>query len=100
MARLAKYLDTSTVDVPPAYFDDVMTDAALAEVMDRVDERASAQADAHVNARSARHAELELVGVRYPALPEHDHRSAQRQAAAHGAAVGAAGPGAHFGPPP
>jgi hypothetical protein len=92
MARLAKYLDTSTVDVRLAHFDDFMTDAALAEVTDRVDERASAQADAHVNARSVRRVELELFGVRHPPFPEHDHRSAQRQAVPLGAGVGAAGP--------
>ncbi len=42
-------VDISTVDVPLAYFDDFMTDAALAEIMDRVDERARTKAHTDAN---------------------------------------------------
>ena len=85
-------VDISTVDVPLAYFDDFAHDAALAEIIERVDERARA-ADGHGRtADGGRSASvLDLVGVPYPDYPEHDLRSAQRQAAALGAAVGAAG---------
>ena len=84
-------VDISTVDVPLAYFDDFMTDAALAEVMDRVDERAQTKDDADDTVRGAGPPVLDVVGVPYPIYPDHDLRAAQRQAAALGAAVGAAG---------
>ncbi len=85
-------VDISTVDVPLAYFDDFMTDAALAEVVDRVDERARTKDDADgVGDASTRTPVLDVVGVPYPTYPDHDLRSAQRVAAALGAAVGAAG---------
>lgn len=85
-------LDVSTVDVPLAFFDDFMTDAALAEMVDRVDERARTKDDAdQLGEHSSRPTVLDLVGVPYPTYPEHDLRSAQRVAAALGAAVGAAG---------
>lgn len=82
-------LEASTVDVPLAYFDDFMTDAALGEVMDRVDERSTVEAQSSDDVAGP--VVLDIVGVAYPAFPEHDHRSAQRQAVALGAAVGAAG---------
>lgn len=85
-------VDISTVDVPLAYFDDFMTDAALAEVVDRVDERARIKDEAdETGDASTRPPVLDLVGVPYPIYPEHDLRSAQRVAVALGAAVGAAG---------
>ncbi len=83
-------IDISTVDVPLAYFDDFMTDASLGEVVERVDERARTKDDDLGDAAS-RPAVLDLVGVPYPVYPPHDLRAAQRQAAALGAAVGAAG---------
>jgi len=84
-------IDISNVDVPLAYFDDFLTDAALAEVVDRVDERAHIH-DLEVYGEEAiRSVVLDLVGVPYPAYPDHDLRSAKRQGAALGAAVGAAG---------
>ena len=47
-------VDISTVDVPLAYFEDFMTDAALAEVIDRVDERAQAEHDGRAGRRFIR----------------------------------------------
>ncbi len=84
-------VDISTADVPLAYFDDFLTDAALAEAMDRADERAQMKDDADDTVRGAGPPVLDVVGVPYPVYPEHDLRAAQRQAAALGAAVGAAG---------
>ena len=84
-------VDISTVDVPLAYFDDFMNDAALAEVMDRVDERTQGKEVEDETVNVARPPVLDLVGVPYPVYPEHDLRAAQRQVAALGAAVGAAG---------
>lgn len=75
-------VDLSSTDVPQAHYDDFMTDAALGEVIDRVNQRVSEQGDP---------LHLDLVGDPYPAFPVHDHRSAQRQAVALGAAIGAAG---------
>ena len=61
-------------------------------MLDRVDERARTKDDADgVGDRSTRPPVLDLVGVPYPVYPDHDLRSAQRVAAALGAAVGAAG---------
>jgi hypothetical protein len=82
-------LDASSIDIPLAHFDDFMTDTTLGEVMDRVDEGATAKAD--IDAAIAEPVVLDIVGVAYPVFPEHDLRSAQRQAVALGAAVGAAG---------
>jgi hypothetical protein len=84
-------VDISTVDVPLAYFDDFMTDPTLAEIMDRVDERAQTKAHTDQTVIGGGPPVLDLVGVPYPVYPEHDLRAAQRQAAALGAAVGAAG---------
>ena len=85
-------LDISTVDVPLAYFDDFMSDATLAEVVDRVDERTQVRHhDPDSEDRWSAPLILDVVGVPYPAYPAHDLRSAERQAAALGAAVGAAG---------
>jgi hypothetical protein len=90
--RFQPDIEISTVDVPLAYFEDFMTDPALAEVIDRVAERALAEHDGDVDGdSSAGPPVLDLVGVPYPTYPEHDLRSATRQAAALGAAVGAAG---------
>lgn len=84
-------IDISTVDVPLAYFDDFLTDAALAEVVDRVDERAQANDIELYGEEAIRSVVLDLVGVPYPTYPDHDLRSAKRQGVALGAAVGAAG---------
>ena len=84
-------VDISTADIPRAYFDDFMTDVELAEVMDRVDERARTKDGTDETVSDAGQPVLDLVGVPYPVYPEHDLRAAQRQVAALGAAVGAAG---------
>jgi hypothetical protein len=84
-------VDISTVDIPVAYFDDFMTDVALAEVMDRVDERAQTNDTDDETFSGVGPPVLDLVGVPYPVYPEHDLRAAERQVAALGAAVGAAG---------
>ena len=84
-------VDISTADIPRAYFDDFMTDVELAEVMDRVDERARTNDGIDETVSDAGQPVLDLVGVPYPVYPEHDLRAAQRQVAALGAAVGAAG---------
>jgi len=84
-------VDISTADIPRAYFDDFMTDVELAEVMDRVDERVRAKDDTDDTVSEVGQPALDLVGVPYPVYPEHDLRAAQRQVAALGAAVGAAG---------
>jgi hypothetical protein len=84
-------VDISTVDIPRAYFDDFMTDIALSEIMDRVDERARTTNGTDKTVSVAGQPVLDLVGVPYPVYPEHDLRAAQRQVAALGAAVGAAG---------
>lgn len=85
-------VDVSSVDVAMAYFDDFLTDLALGEVIDRIDERAATQtASTNAGDRGASPLALELVDVPYPPFPAHDQRSPQRQAVALGAAVGAAG---------
>jgi len=85
-------VDISTVDIPLAFFDDFMVDAALAEVVDRVDERVRVQEHSEHSSTDGRAPlVLDLVGVPYPVYPQHDLRSAERQAVALGAAVGAAG---------
>lgn len=76
-------VDISSVEVTLAHFDDFMSDAGLGEAIDRVQERADRASDHELT--------LDLAGEAYPDFPEHDHRSAQRQAVALGAAVGAAG---------
>ncbi len=85
-------VDISSIDIAMAYFEDFMTDPALGEVIDRIDERAAtkAQSEHDVN-DGATPLSLELIDVAYPPFPAHDQRSPQRQAVALGAAVGAAG---------
>lgn len=85
-------VDVSDIDVAMAYFEDFMTDPALGEVTDHIDDRAATKEESEVVAQGSRRAfVLDLVGVPYPAYPAHDLRSAQRQAVALGAGVGAAG---------
>ncbi|MEP1125385.1 MAG: hypothetical protein ABJH68_15985 [Ilumatobacter sp.] len=97
-------VEISSVDVSLAYFDDFMTDPALGEIIDRIDERATTTTDSAPDALDPSHddpepagrdpaadVELQLVDVAYPNFPAHDQRSAQRQGVALGAAVGAAG---------
>ncbi len=81
-------LDISSIEIAMAYFEDFMTDPALGEVIDRIDERVASEPPA---ADGSAPLALELVDVAYPPFPPHDQRSAQRQAVALGAAVGAAG---------
>lgn len=81
-------VDISKIEVSTAHFDDVLTDAALGEVIDHIDERAGAGNDQTADGAGVR---LQLVDVAYPPFPSHDQRSAQRQAVALGAAIGAAG---------
>jgi hypothetical protein len=76
-------VDVSSTPVNVAHFDDFMSDAALGAAVDRI--------MARVDDDEPRTLELDIVGDRYPGFPVHDHRSAQRQAVALGAAVGAAG---------
>jgi hypothetical protein len=77
-------VDIAELDIQYGRYDDFMTDAALGEVLDRVNELAGpAASEAPIH--------LEIVGESYPLFPAHDSRSAQRQAVALGAAVGAAG---------
>ncbi len=83
-------LDISTIGISTAHFDDFLTDAALGEVMDRIDERAETEAGSDRAAHETG-VRLQLVDVAYPPFPSHDQRSAQRQAVALGAAIGAAG---------
>lgn len=85
-------LDISTIDVTMAYFEDFMNDAAVGEVVDRIDERAATQARTDRSSNGGRSTpQLDVAGTPYPPYPLHDQRSAQRQAVALGAAVGAAG---------
>lgn len=84
-------VDISSIDIAMAYFEDFMTDPALGEVIDRIDDRAAEQAEGDQPADGAPTLALELVDVAYPPFPAHDQRSPQRQAVALGAAVGAAG---------
>lgn len=85
-------VDISSIDVPMAYFEDFLTDAALGEVIDRIDDRAATKAESeHADDEGGASLSLELVDVAYPPFPPHDQRSPQRQAVALGAAVGAAG---------
>lgn len=102
VGRPHPHVDVSSIEVASAYFDDFMTDPALGEVIDRIDERAAAKSEgarADSERSDARRGdgdapselELELVDVPYPPFPPHDQRSPQRQAVALGAAVGAAG---------
>ncbi len=76
-------LDVSELGFNLAHFDDFMSDAALGAAVDRIMVR--------VDNEHQRTLELDIAGDRYPGFPVHDHRSAQRQAVALGAAVGAAG---------
>lgn len=80
-------VDLGSIDVPLARFDDFLNDAALGELLDRVNERVG------VPSAGEPHPSLpvDIAGELYPPFPVHDHRSAQRQAVALGAAVGAAG---------
>lgn len=85
-------VDISSIDVPMAYFEDFLTDPALGEVIDRIDDRAATKAESeHAVDEGGASLSLELVDVAYPPFPPHDQRSPQRQAVALGAAVGAAG---------
>lgn len=79
----------SDVDVTSALFDDFQDDAALAEAMDRVRQRANEER--RRDRRRTGDLALDLVGGTYPPFPDHDQRSPRRQAVALGAAVGAAG---------
>lgn len=85
-------IDVSDIDIAMAYFEDFMTDPALGEVIDHIDDRAATKEESEVVANGARRPHvLDLVGVPYPPYPAHDLRSSQRQAVALGAALGAAG---------
>ncbi|MGB3737595.1 MAG: hypothetical protein WA964_21775 [Ilumatobacter sp.] len=84
-------VDVSSIDIAMAYFEDFMTDPALGEVIDRIDERAATKAESERTDAGVASLALELVDVAYPPFPAHDQRSPQRQAVALGAAVGAAG---------
>ncbi len=76
-------IDISTVDVAFAHYDDFLTDAALGELTDRINQRVESSEQSPIP--------LDLVGEPYPDFPTYDHRSAQRQGVAIGAAIGAAG---------
>ena len=76
-------VDIAAIDVPFARYDEFMSDVALGDLLDRT--------SARVDSESAEWLRLDIVGEPYPPYPAHDHRSAERQAVALGAAVGAAG---------
>ncbi len=86
-------VDISSIDVALAFFEDFLTDPALGEVIDRIDERAASKAKSEhaANDEATISPDLDLIGAAYPLYPAHDQRSAQRQAVALGAAMGAAG---------
>ena len=85
-------VDLSSIDIAVAYFEDFMTDPALGEVIDRIDDRVAVHAESDQrDANAQAPLPIQLVDVPYPPFPAHDQRSAQRQAVALGAAVGAAG---------
>ncbi len=100
-------VEISSIDVSLAYFDDFLTDPALGEIIDRIDERATTKTESERGVPDQRDpsidvpgrgspdatadAGLQLVDVAYPPFPAHDQRSGHRQAVALGAAVGAAG---------
>lgn len=85
-------VDLSGIDVATAYFEDFLTDPALGEIIDRIDDRAADLAGREPGADgSVPSLPLQLIDVPYPPFPAHDQRSPQRQAVALGAAVGAAG---------
>lgn len=101
---VAPTFEVSDVDVTLAWFDDFLTEPALGEHLHQIDTKAHANAELQIaTARRVVSSEstatvtapapptLTLGGVAYPDLPDSDLRSAIRQAASLGAAVGAAG---------
>ncbi|MFN3256153.1 MAG: hypothetical protein ACE37B_10685 [Ilumatobacter sp.] len=96
--RTAPDITTSNVDVPVAWFDDLLTEDQLTEMVSRVSRTAEAASLLdHVDGTSARATtssgmtSLGVAGDAYPLFPVHDLRAAQRQGVALGAAAGAAG---------
>ena len=83
-------VDLSDVDIPLAWFDDLLSDTQLSEMLTRVSSSADARA-AFIGGDDAEIVSLSVAGDAYPAYPEHDLRSPQRQGVALGAAAGAAG---------
>jgi hypothetical protein len=83
-------IDASDVDIPLAWFDDLLSDTDLTETLTRVSSSADART-AFIGGEAAARVALGVVGDRYPAFPAHDLRSPQRQGVALGAAAGAAG---------
>lgn len=83
--------DASDVDVPLAWFDDLLSDAELAETLTRVSGSADARAVFVGQDLAATTVALQVAGDPYPTFPAHDLRAPQRQSVALGAALGAAG---------
>lgn len=83
--------DTSDVDIPLAWFDDLLAGSDLSETLSRVSSSADARTAFLGTDPSRDLVMLDLAGDRYPSFPAHDLRSPQRQAVALGAATGAAG---------
>ena len=82
---------TAAGDVTLAYFDDFLAETALAEQMARAAERADVAVDAAAQAGAPLRPVIEVPDAQVGDFPEHDIRSARRQAVARGAALGAAG---------
>ena len=85
-------IDTSDVDVPLAWFDDLLTEVQLSDLLTRVSTSADARAALVEGAPDVTSTvSLGVAGEAYPAFPVHDLRAPQRQGVALGAAAGAAG---------
>ena len=86
-------VEAGPIEVPMAWFDDQLDDSALTDALLRADRVATTFAAAHEGAAASFDQPVQLVvaGAPYPVFPDNDVRSADRQAVALGAAVGAAG---------
>jgi hypothetical protein len=89
--RPAPDIDVSGVDVPLAWFDDLLSEADVSDALTRVSSSADARASLIESNESIDSLSLSVAGDAYPAHPVHDLRAPERQGVALGAAAGAAG---------
>ncbi|BAN04230.1 hypothetical protein [Ilumatobacter coccineus] len=86
-------LDVSDVEIPVVWFEDLLDEAQLNDLLIRSSRSADARASLleHEERHGSQQVSLGIVGEAYPAFPVHDIRAPERQAVALGAAIGAAG---------
>lgn len=83
-------VDVSDAEIPLVWFEDLLGESELSDLLARSSRSADARA-AMLDEDADDKVSLAIVGEAYPAFPVHDIRAPERQAVALGAAIGASG---------